>query len=129
MPGFGRDRAQPGPRTYSGSRSCWSEASEPTFRVRAFRNAAAAAAGIPAEELAERAEAGTLRELSGIGEVTARCITESLRGEEPVYLRRLEATGGTPVAEGGAALRAALRGDCHTHSDWSDGGSRSWRWP
>src|SRR6516165_10744201 len=21
------------------------------------------------------------------------------------------------------ALRAALRGDCHTHSDWSDGGS------
>ena len=98
-------------------------ASEPTYRVRAFRNAAAAASSIPAEELTERAEAGTLRELSGIGEVTARCITESLHGEEPVYLRRLEATGGAPVAEGGATLRAALRGDCHTHSDWSDGGS------
>jgi putative hydrolase len=27
------------------------------------------------------------------------------------------------VAEGGANLRSALRGDCHTHSDWSDGGS------
>jgi putative hydrolase len=27
------------------------------------------------------------------------------------------------VAEGAAALRAALRGDCHTHSTWSDGGS------
>ena len=53
-------------------------ASEPTYRVRAFRNAAAAASGIPAEELTERAEAGTLRELSGIGEVTARCIAESL---------------------------------------------------
>ena len=39
------------------------------------------------------------------------------------YLRRLEATEGQPVAEGAAALRAALRGDCHTHSDWSDGGS------
>ena len=25
--------------------------------------------------------------------------------------------------EATAALRAALRGDCHTHSDWSDGGS------
>jgi putative hydrolase len=81
------------------------------------------AAGLSSDELVERAEAGTLRELVGIGEVTARCITESLHGEEPVYLRRLEATGGTSVAEGGAALRAALRGDCHTHSDWSDGGS------
>jgi putative hydrolase len=50
-------------------------------------------------------------------------VGESLAGEVPVYLRRLEATGGQPVAEGGAALRAALRGDCHTHSDWSDGGS------
>jgi putative hydrolase len=27
------------------------------------------------------------------------------------------------VAEGAAALRAALRGDCHSHSTWSDGGS------
>jgi putative hydrolase len=27
------------------------------------------------------------------------------------------------VAAGAAALRAALHGDCHTHSDWSDGGS------
>jgi putative hydrolase len=98
-------------------------AHEPTFRVRAFRSAAAVADELRPDELRERATAGTLRELSGIGEVTARCITESLRGEEPVYLRRLEATGDTPVAAGGAALRSALRGDCHTHSDWSDGGS------
>ena len=28
-----------------------------------------------------------------------------------------------PLDEATAALRAALRGDCHTHSDWSDGGS------
>jgi putative hydrolase len=98
-------------------------AHEPTFRVRAFRAAAAVVAELDPTELAGRADAGTLRELAGIGEVTARCVTESLRGEEPVYLRRLEATGGTPVAEGGAALRDALRGDCHTHSDWSDGGS------
>jgi putative hydrolase len=50
-------------------------------------------------------------------------IREALAGEVPVYLRRLEATEGRPVSEGAAALRAALRGDCHTHSDWSDGGS------
>jgi putative hydrolase len=98
-------------------------AHEPTFRVRAFRSAAARAEALTPAELSERASAGTLRELPGIGDVTARCITESLRGEEPVYLRRLDATAGTPVAEAGAELRAALRGDCHAHSDWSDGGS------
>ncbi|HEV8252401.1 MAG TPA: PHP domain-containing protein [Candidatus Limnocylindria bacterium] len=98
-------------------------ASEPTFRVRAFRNAAAMVASLPPTELAERARRGTLRDLAGIGEVLARTIAESLRGEEPVYLRRLEATGGQPIADLGAALRTALRGDCHVHSDWSDGGS------
>jgi putative hydrolase len=98
-------------------------ASEPTFRVRAFRNAALLVMGLPPAELAERSRRGTLRELPGIGEVLARTIAESLRGEEPVYLRRLEATGGQPIAELGAALRAALQGDCHVHSDWSDGGS------
>lgn len=79
--------------------------------------------GLPHEELVEHARRGTLREMPGIGEVLARTIAESLRGEEPVYLRRLEATGGQPIAELGAALRSALRGDCHVHSDWSDGGS------
>jgi putative hydrolase len=98
-------------------------ANEPTFRVRAFRNAAILVMGMPAEELAERNRRGTLRDLPGIGEVLGRTISESLRGEEPVYLRRLEATGGQPIAELGAALREALRGDCHVHSDWSDGGS------
>ncbi len=98
-------------------------AHEPTFRVKAFRTAATTIAGTEAGEVARRAEAGTLRELAGVGEVTARCVTESLHDEVPVYLRRLEATAGTPVAEAGAEIRAALRGDCHAHSDWSDGGS------
>jgi putative hydrolase len=98
-------------------------AREPTYRVRAFRNAAATVAGLPGDELAERAAAGTLTELTGVGDVTARCVIESLAGEVPVYLRRLEATEDTPLDEASAALRAVLRGDCHTHSDWSDGGS------
>ena len=98
-------------------------AREPTYRVRAFRRAADVAAELGFDELVARARAGTLRELPGIGEVTERTILEVLEGETPVYLRRLEATGGRPVAEGGAELRAALRGDCHVHSDWSDGGS------
>jgi putative hydrolase len=96
---------------------------EPSYRVKAFRNAANAVEKLPPDEVRTRAEAGTLTELSGVGEVTARCVTESLQGEEPVYLRRLLATEDKPVDEATAVLRAALRGDCHTHSDWSDGGS------
>ncbi|HEX2141231.1 MAG TPA: PHP domain-containing protein [Candidatus Limnocylindria bacterium] len=98
-------------------------ANEPSYRVRAFRNAARTLAAMPAGELEERVTRGGLRELAGIGEVVERTILESARGEEPVYLRRLEATGGRMVAELGAELCAALRGDCHVHSDWSDGGA------
>lgn len=96
---------------------------EPSYRVRAFRKAAEVASGTPADELRRRAGDGTLTELPGIGKVTALVIEEALRGETPVYLRRLEATGGEPAGPAAAALRSALRGDLHTHSDWSDGGS------
>ena len=96
---------------------------EPTFRVKAFRRAAGVVHELPPDELAERAAAGTLTKIGGIGDVTARCIVESLAGEEPVYLRRLLATEGRPVDEATAAIRTALKGDCHAHSDWSDGGS------
>lgn len=100
-------------------------AREETYRVRAFRTAASVLAA--RDDLAQRARAGTLTALTGVGEVTARCVTESLAGEQPGYLRRLEArledTDERPLDGAAAALRAALRGDCHTHSDWSDGGS------
>jgi len=102
---------------------CLERALEPSYRVKAFRTAAAVVDRTPVAELAQRAAAGTLVELSGIGKVTALVVTESLQGEEPVYLRRVETLEDTPVIEGAAALRAVLRGDCHTHSDWSDGGS------
>ncbi|SCL21443.1 putative hydrolase [Micromonospora nigra] len=98
-------------------------ANEATYRVRAFRSAAKALSALPAKEVAQRARTGKLTELSGVGDVTARCVAESLAGEEPVYLRRLVATEGTDLGAEAAALRTALRGDCHTHSDWSDGGS------
>lgn len=98
-------------------------ANESTFRVRSFRSAAKTVSGIDPAELAVRAKAGTLAELPGVGDVTARCIAESLAGEVPVYLRRLQATEGGDVGEAAQALRDALRGDCHLHSDWSDGGS------
>jgi putative hydrolase len=96
---------------------------EPGYRVRAFRRAAATLEGLPEGELERRLRAGTLRQLPGVGEVIALVIAEAAAGEVPVYLRRLEATEGQPVATAAAELRAALRGDCHVHSDWSDGGS------
>jgi len=46
---------------------------------------------------------GELVRLKGVGEVTARCVAESLAGEEPVYLRRLEATEATPLDEPASA--------------------------
>jgi putative hydrolase len=98
-------------------------ANEATYRVRAFRTAAATLGAMPAAEVARRASEGKLTELGGVGDVTARCVAESLRGEEPVYLRRLTATEGTDLTEAAQGLRSALRGDCHSHSDWSDGGS------
>ena len=99
------------------------QANESTYRVRSFRSAAKAVAALDPADLATRAAAGTLADLGGIGDVTARCISESLAGEEPVYLRRLLATEGKDTSEAAIALRNALRGDCHMHSDWSDGGS------
>ena len=102
---------------------CLERALEPSYRVKAFRSAAAVADTAGRAELERRAGDGTLTELTGIGKVTALVISESLVGVEPVYLRRVQTLGETPVAEGAAALRAALKGDLHTHSDWSDGGS------
>jgi putative hydrolase len=95
-----------------------------TFRVRAFRTAAAVLDG--RDDLAELAAGAGLIRLRGVGETTARCVRQSLAGEQPGYLRELEREAGHTLpnlAGDAAALRAALRGDCHTHSDWSDGGS------
>jgi putative hydrolase len=95
----------------------------PTYRVRAFRTAAGVAAALPADELSRRAAEGSLESLKGIGPKTAQVVREALAGQVPGYLEKLEReTAGSPV-QGGEELRALLRGDCHLHSDWSDGGS------
>ena len=44
-----------------------------------------------------------------------------MAGQEPAYLTRLLAE--RPPPGEADALREALRGDCHAHSNWSDGGS------
>jgi putative hydrolase len=105
---------------------------QPTYRVRAFRTAAGVVEAVPAAELAALARCAELTRLRGVGDATAGVVAAVLAGEEPAYLARLEAEAGDdappaadapPVTAAGRALRAALRGDLHTHSDWSDGGS------
>jgi putative hydrolase len=102
-------------------------AREETYRVRAFRRAAAALAVLPRSAVVRKAAAGTLRDIPGVGAKTAAAVMQSLAGEPPDYLRDLEAaapqTAGPQVPAEAVALLRALRGDCHTHSDWSDGGS------
>ncbi|MGW2053754.1 PHP domain-containing protein [Streptomyces sp. NPDC001840] len=94
-----------------------------TYRVRAFRTASEVVAGMSPDEVARRAAAGTLGRVRGIGPRTAEVVEEAVTGAVPGYLERLEREVGAPLADHGQALRAALRGDCHLHSDWSDGGS------
>jgi putative hydrolase len=94
----------------------------PTYRVAAFRRAAETISALEPGELERMATNKRLRSLKGIGEATEAVILEALAGEVPGYLAKLEAEP-QPFAVAGDALRRALRGDCHTHSLWSDGGS------
>jgi putative hydrolase len=94
----------------------------PTYRVTAFRRAAETISALELGELEQLASNKQLRSLKGIGEATEAVILEALAGKVPRYLAKLEAEP-QPFAVAGDALRRALRGDCHTHSLWSDGGS------
>jgi len=97
-----------------------------TYKVRAIRHAARAIRDIPRDELETLAAAGRLQSIEGVGKSTAQAIAEALRGETPAYLIKLDASpddGDLVLDAPAAALLASLRGDCHSHSDWSDGGS------
>ncbi len=98
---------------------------EDTYKVKAFRTAAAAILPLSEADVRRRADEGTLTELSGVGASTAKVITEAARGEIPQRLQDTERLHGGPLTAGGAGdgLRSRLRGDLHSHSDWSDGGS------
>ncbi|NUS17168.1 MAG: PHP domain-containing protein [Streptomyces sp.] len=98
-------------------------ADAPVYRIRAFRNAAAVLAALPPEERERRAAGGGFTDLKGIGSTTGTVLAEACAGRTPRYLADLERDSGGPLTPDGTALRAALRGDCHLHSDWSDGGS------
>ncbi|GLW58278.1 PHP domain-containing protein [Kitasatospora phosalacinea] len=88
-------------------------------RAEAFRTAAVAAAALPPEPI----DAAQAERLPGVGPVTARVIADASVGRTPQYLLEAEARAAAGPAPSTAALRLRekLQGDCHLHSDWSDG--------
>lgn len=94
----------------------------PVFKVQAFRRASAALEPLGSAEIAARAGTGRLKAMKGIGGRSLEVVQQALAGGVPDYLQNLrdEAAAET-YSDGGRALYAQLRGDLHTHSDWSDG--------
>ncbi|MFI5779177.1 PHP domain-containing protein [Nocardia sp. NPDC051570] len=101
----------------------WMERSRSeTHRVRAYRRAADAVAALSEAEFDRYREDGSWRDISGIGPKTAAAIAQAAAGAVPDRLNELRMAARSLAPEG-AQLRTLLRGDLHTHSDWSDGGS------
>lgn len=102
---------------------CLDRALDNGHRVNAFRRARAVVADLSEDELRARVADETLVDLPGIGATTAKVIEEALAGGTPAYLTDLEATTAVTITPEGAVIRDLLRGDCHSHSTWSDGGA------
>ena len=97
---------------------------DPRYKVEAFRKAADVVATTPETEIATLAGSGGLKRLAGIGDTSARVITEALAGGVPSYLERLELdTASAEDLHAGDEVREWLRGDLHLHTKWSDGGA------
>ncbi|GAA1522072.1 putative hydrolase [Agromyces terreus] len=90
------------------------------FKSKAFRKAAGIIGDLPADELAERVRDGRLKRTAGIGDTTFGVISEAVGGAVPSHLVALREQDG-PAAGSVEGLRAKLRGDLHSHTDWSDG--------
>ena len=97
-------------------------AREKSYRVRAYQRAAETVRSLAPDELADRVRLGTLEELEGIGPKTAAVITEVATTGTTPYLAELEQRTGVEAGAGNELL-AALKGDLHVHSTWSDGGA------
>ena len=94
-----------------------------SYRVDAFRKALATLKAMTAAQLEEHLTAGTIQSVPGIGKSTAEVVEQAHAGRVPDRLAALQEQARTPLAEGGEELWAAIVGDCHSHSNWSDGGS------
>lgn len=94
----------------------------PRQKTVAFARAGEIVTELDPAELASRVAAGTLTELDGIGPSTGSVISDAVAGRPSVYLAKLERNSAIDPGVG-AAIRERLRGDCHSHTTWSDGGA------
>ena len=93
-------------------------AREDSRRVMAYRNAADIVEALSETERDKHGQADSWQSLSGIGPKTAKVIAQAWAGGEPDVLVELRSAAGDL---GGGEIRAALKGDLHLHSNWSDG--------
>ena len=91
------------------------------FKSKAFRRAAEAVRALDADEIAARVRDGRLKRMSGIGDSTFTVIAQAVGGAVPDRLADLRAAAGLSPTGAAEGLRAELRGDLHSHTDWSDG--------
>ena len=93
-----------------------------SYRIKAFRHAADVVAALDVTERDAHTRDGSWGTLAGVGTTSVTIIEQALAGRIPDYLARKRAEA-KPLVVPEPALRAQLRGDLHTHSTWSDGGS------
>ena len=93
-----------------------------THRIKAYRRAADTVADLSDADFERHRKSGAWQELPGIGPKTAAVIAQACEGVVPERLTQLRSAA-RPIEPAGAQLRGLLRGDLHTHSEWSDGGS------
>lgn len=93
-------------------------AREDSRRVMAYRNAADVIDGLTDMQRDQLGASGSWQSLPGIGPKTAAVIAQAWAGREPDVLIELRSAA---KDLGGGELRAALKGDLHLHSNWSDG--------
>lgn len=92
------------------------------YRSEAFRKAAVSVEKQDAKRLAVLETTGALATLPSVGARTADVVAHVLRGKPVEYLDTLEEEYASSSLEpAAAALRRALRGDLHAHTEASDG--------
>ncbi|MEW5809396.1 MAG: PHP domain-containing protein [Actinomycetota bacterium] len=87
-------------------------------RVMAYRNAADVVEALTEAQKEKHGAANSWQSLPRIGPKTAKVIAQAWAGHEPDLLVELRESA---QDLGGGDIRAALRGDLHVHSNWSDG--------
>lgn len=93
-------------------------AREDPRRVMAYRNAADVVEALTEAQRERLGASNGWQSLPGVGPKTAKVIAQAWAGREPDTLVELRSAA---QDLGGGEVRAALRGDLHVHSNWSDG--------